>query len=146
MYLIFDALFHYILQVLCCLLCYVWSCDRNRASLRCESVTPILETFDNLQCASLHYHLLYFTDKTEQFKTFTKVFFLWVEIKCVITFKLFATLHYFILSKYVLQKIHRGDRKHDSYKIMILRILIQSQGIKGFEGSKKSHWAHCASF
>ena len=92
------------------------------------------------------YLLLYFTDKTEQFKTFTKVFFLWVEIKCVITFQLFATLHYFILSKYVLQKIHRGDRKHDSYKIMILRILIQSQGIKGFEGSKKSHWTHCASF
>lgn len=29
-------------------------CDKNRASLRCESVTPILETFDNLQCASLH--------------------------------------------------------------------------------------------
>ena len=29
-------------------------CDKNRASLRCESVTPILRTFDNLQCASLH--------------------------------------------------------------------------------------------
>ena len=29
-------------------------CNKNGASLRCESVTPILETFDNLQCASLH--------------------------------------------------------------------------------------------